>query len=253
MRALQPHPLRPLGHHKAVVVGIHNLKLLDSEKGKEVEDKRLALLHAQQGNLMKNHTLTHGYSFDGWKAIDNVMLLKDSDNPCIHHKCMIYLYEADCNLLLSIKWHNLIHHSLENETLNSSQYGSLSGREFLVPVCIKELQNKIARASHKPYIKQDFDATCCYDHIIPWIATDSTTMYVMSMQEPIQEARYLLKTKLGISDESYFHCQVFPIYGTDQGSGNSSMIWCFISSVLFDIHKEQPTGASYISPDGYNT
>jgi hypothetical protein len=65
----------------------------------------------------------------------------------------------------------------------------------------------------------------------------------------LQEACYLLKTQLGVSDEFYSHCRAFPIYGTGQGSGNSPMIWCFISSMLFTIHQEKAIGASYISPD----
>jgi hypothetical protein len=49
------------------------------------------------------------------------------------------------------------------------------------------------------------------------------------------------------------HCRAFPIYGTGQGPGNSPMIWCFISSMLFDIHQEHALGASYASPDGSTT
>jgi hypothetical protein len=65
----------------------------------------------------------------------------------------------------------------------------------------------------------------------------------------LQEARCLLKTQLGVSNEFYSHYIAFPIYRTGQGSGKSSMIWSFISSVLFTIHQEKAIGASYISPD----
>jgi hypothetical protein len=65
----------------------------------------------------------------------------------------------------------------------------------------------------------------------------------------LQDARYLLKTWLGDSDEFYSHCRAFPIYSTGQGSGNSPMIWCFISSMLFTINQDKAIGASYISPD----
>jgi hypothetical protein len=47
----------------------------------------------------------------------------------------------------------------------------------------------------------------------------------------LQEAGYLLKTQLGVSDEFYSHCRAFPIYGTGKWSGNSPVIWCFISSM----------------------
>jgi hypothetical protein len=120
------------------------------------------------------------------------------------------------------------------------------------------MQNEIARASRKPYIKQDFDATSCYDCIIPWMASLLSRSHGLHRNvclvhaRTLQEARYLLKKPL-ISDESYSHCRAFPIYGTGQGPGNSPMIWCFISSMLFDIYQEHALGASYASPDGSTT
>jgi hypothetical protein len=123
------------------------------------------LLHGQVDLL--NYALTNGHSFDRWKVIVNVMLLKEPNNPRIHRLRVIHLYEADFNLLLGVKWRNIIHHSLDNDTLHPSQYGGLPGRESLIPVFIEEMQNEIAHASRKPYIKQDFNATSCYDQIIP--------------------------------------------------------------------------------------
>jgi hypothetical protein len=67
---------------------------------------------------------------------------------------VIHLYEADFNLLLGVKWRNIIHHSLDNDTLHPSQYGGLPGRESLIPVFIEEMQNEIARASRKPNISK---------------------------------------------------------------------------------------------------
>jgi hypothetical protein len=190
-----------LGHHKALVK-LHDLDLA-SNKGKAIENKRLALLHGQV-DLM-NHSLTHGYSFDRWKVIVNVMLLKEPNNPCIHHLRVIHLYEANFNLLLGVEWRNIIHHSLENETLDPSQYGGLPGWDSLVPVFIEEMQNKIARASRKPYIKQDFDTTSCYDCIIPWMASMLSRQHGLHRNvclvraRTLQEARYLLKTQLSVS------------------------------------------------------
>jgi hypothetical protein len=181
------------------------------------------------------------------------MLLKEPNNPRIHRLKVIHLYEANFNLLLRVKWRNIIHHSLEQETLHPSQYGGLPGRISLVPVFIEEMQNEIARASRKPYIKQDFDAIS--DRIIPWMASMLSRSHGLHQNvclvhaRTLQGARYLLKTQLGVSDEFYSHCLDFPIYGTVHGSGNSPMIWCFISSMLFTIHQEHAIGAAYTSPD----
>jgi hypothetical protein len=63
------------------------------------------------------------------------------------------------------------------------------------------------------------------------------------------KAKYRLKTELGVSNEFYQHTVEHPIYGTGQGSGNSPMIWCFLSSVLFDCYETTANGASYELPD----
>ena len=65
----------------------------------------------------------------------------------------------------------------------------------------------------------------------------------------LAEAKYYLKTKLGISDDFIQHSQAFPIFGTGQGSGNSPMYWLFISSTLFDIYKDRARGSHYSTPD----
>ena len=37
----------------------------------------------------------------------------------------------------------------------------------------------------------------------------------------LQESKYVLKTKLGISEAHYKHEELFPIYGSGQGAGKS--------------------------------
>ncbi|OEU05830.1 hypothetical protein FRACYDRAFT_257959 [Fragilariopsis cylindrus CCMP1102] len=64
----------------------------------------------------------------------------------------------------------------------------------------------------------------------------------------LEEAEFKLKTSTKISDTSYRHCIKFPIHGTGQGSTNSPMIWCFISSVLFQCHNQRAHGMLFESP-----
>ena len=61
----------------------------------------------------------------------------------------------------------------------------------------------------------------------------------------LTEAKFKLKTALGVSDDYYQHCEAFPIYGTGQGSTNFPTIWLIKSSTLFDIHKELSNGATF--------
>ena len=102
----------------------------------------------------------------------------------------------------------------------------------------------------------DYDATACYDRITMNLASLISRAYgqhrsiVFINAKTLKSAKYILKTKLGISEASYQHCTAHPIYGSGQGAGNSSGIWCVISSVSFDLYEEQANGAHFESPDG---
>ena len=37
----------------------------------------------------------------------------------------------------------------------------------------------------------------------------------------LQQAKYVLKTQLGVSENVYKHSELFPIHGSGQGAGNS--------------------------------
>jgi hypothetical protein len=65
----------------------------------------------------------------------------------------------------------------------------------------------------------------------------------------LEEAKFKIKTMLGVTEEFCQNCLLFPIYGTGQESGNSPQMWCVISSVPFDCHAERAHGATFESPD----
>jgi hypothetical protein len=105
-------------------------------------------------------------------------------------------------------------------------------------------------------VKYDNDATSYYNRIITVIAAITSRKYgvhcnvAFVMASTLKEAKYKLRTILGISEEFYQHRELSPIYGTGQGSGNSPVICCVISSGLFDCHATSAQGATYTSPDG---
>ena len=66
----------------------------------------------------------------------------------------------------------------------------------------------------------------------------------------LKEAEYKLKLSSKTSNTSYQHCKKLPIHGTGQGSGNSPMIWCFISGILFGFHNQKAHGLTAASPNG---
>ena len=65
----------------------------------------------------------------------------------------------------------------------------------------------------------------------------------------LKEAEYKLKLSSKTPNMSYQHCKKSPIHGTGQGSGNSPMIWCLISSVLFDCHNQKAHGLTTVPTD----
>ena len=119
----------------------------------------------------------------------------------------------------------------------------------------KNLKTTSAIASHKSLLNFDNNATSCYDRIITAIASILGRANVLHRNiifvhaQTLREAKYKLKTLLGVLDEFYSHCKIFPIYGTGQGSANSPVIWTLVSSTLFHCHEQQGNRVTFTTPD----
>jgi hypothetical protein len=204
-------------------------------------------------NLL-NYALKRGYLYRRWQTIANAILFKDADNVRIHRTRVIHIYEADFNLALGLKWRAAIHQAEDNQQLNDGQYGSRPRRNAIDPVLIEEAQFEISRASRKMFVQTNFDASSCYDRIIPNLAMVASRKYGVTEESTVlnattlEKAEYRIRTELGLAPNGYSHSEVHPIYGTGQGSANSPAIWCFVSSTLFDCYKEVSHAADYCSP-----
>ena len=240
-----------LTHSKALVAK-HDLSPGTPEYA-ALEEQREQLIQWQVDLL--NAAIKNQYSFHQWQSIVNIMILKQPGNHKIHRLCVIHLYKHDYNLLLAVKWCALIHHCVHTKKFNPGQYGGLPGHDAITPTIIEGFQYEISRASKHPLVHLDYDATACYDRIILPMASLISRAHgqhcsiVLINATTLKSARYLLKTQLGISSTSYSHSELFPIYGSRQGSGNSPGLWCAISSVLFDVYQQQACRASFYSPD----
>jgi hypothetical protein len=240
-----------LGHAKALVVPLH----LDatSEAG--------ILLRAQQQDLFSahlslvNYALQHGHSYTRWKTIVTVMIEKDPGNTKIHRLRVIHLYEFDLGACMAILWKDMMASSETRGTINEGQFGGRKGREATNLALAEELKIDICLASRKSLVNFDNDAASCYDRILASIASligrkkGLHRLVTLVHAKTLEDAKYRLKTALGVSDSDYSHDDAFPIYGTGQGSTNSPPIWIIISSTLFDIHLEKANGATFCSPD----
>lgn len=148
-----------------------------------------------------------------------------------------------------------MHHAEDNGLLNSGIYGNRANQDAKQPPFIEEMIVEISRFSRKHLIKFDNDMTSCYNQIIASIVSIVSCKYGLHWSATyvcawnLQDAKYKLKTQLGVSDDFYQHCKTHPIYGTSQGSTNSPAIWCFICSMLFDCFELKAHGAIFESPD----
>ena len=77
-------------------------------------------------------------------------------------------------------------------------------------------------------------------------------MTTLTNAKTLENAEYRIRTEMGVSTTGYTHSSENPIFGTGQGSGNSPMIWCFLSSVLFNCYDELSHKAIYCHPDKSN-
>lgn len=241
-----------LGHWKSLV-SRHSLSGQESDESSAFDKKQEQLREAAISLI--NYALKWGYSYNRWKTIVNVMILKEPGNKKIHRLRVIHLYEADYNFILATKWRELIHRAYDHKLIHPGQNGSVPNHNAHDPVFIEELQNEISRLSRKDLAKFDNDATSCYDRILVLLGCLLSRKYGLPknvtfvMAKTLEEAKYKLKTTLGVTASYYRHCRIYPIYGTGQGSGNSPTIWVIVSSVLFTSHADQAYGATYSTPD----
>ena len=205
------------------------------QKQRDVVDLLLSIL---------NYGIRTSYVLQRWKTIVNTMIFKDIGNFKIHRLRVIHIYEADFNLLLAVKWRQLLRSANDTQLINPGQYGGRPGCDAQSLALLEELKTDIAYTSRRSLLNFDNDAASCYDRIILSLASIINRKYgqhrkiVLIHSKTLEEAEYRLRTATGTSDTTYSHCLEFPLYGSGQGSGNSPSIWLFISSTLFDVQPQ---------------
>ena len=249
-----------LGHYKAMIARHAYSHVTDTDTEElrlckaELDFKQSAILEVHLALL--NYAMECGYSYRRWHTVANTILFKDQDNIRIHRTRVIHIYEADYNLALGIKWRLAMQSAEKASELHPGQFGSRQHRSAYDPVILEELQLEMSRMTRKTLVLTNYDATACYDRIIPNLAMMASRRFgvdksvTVSNAKTLEQARYLLRTDLGLASEGYSHDANSPIYGTGQGSGNSPAIWCFVSSILFECYDKLATHAEYCAPDG---
>ena len=94
----------------------------DDDDYKEIDNKRKQIRNVYVTLL--NYALKHGYAFNRWKKIINFLPEKDPVHPKIHRLQIIHILEWDYNLILSVKWRELVHHMEDNKLFTDYQFSS---------------------------------------------------------------------------------------------------------------------------------
>lgn len=245
-----------LGHYKALIKKVVPPLDCDEEIKQfynEVHVKQQKILDAHLQLL--NYALSKGFTFSRWQTTNSNILLKTPNDYRIHRLRVIHIFEADYNLFLAVKWRKLLQRTETLSLLNTGQFGSRANKNAHDPVFIEVFQRQISKSTRTPWVQLNFDATSCYDRIIPSLAGLTSMAMGMSSEnvaantKTLQYARYHLKMGNKVNPSSYSHMNPSEVYGSGQGSGNSPFLWCLISSVLFDCFADKCVGATYVSPD----
>ena len=243
---------RHLEHYKSLFMVID--KSLEYDERKELKEiqERIAGCYV----AILNYVIQHNYSYKRRKQILNFMIYKEQGNVKIHQLQVVHIYEVDYNFLIGAVQREAIQQAQKLGKINQGQYGGCPGRDCTSVTYLEELRRDISILTRSAYTNFNNGAASCYNRILMSVASLSGRKYEVHKKvvyvhaATLKEAGYKLKLSSKTSNTSYRHCEKFPIHGTSQGSGNSPMIWCFISSILFDCHNQKAHGLTTASPNG---
>eukprot|EP00957_Ditylum_brightwellii_P112297 8561874-Ditylum_brightwellii.AAC.1 len=165
------------------------------------------------------------------------------------------IYKADDSIFICLMWNDLLSSSKEHSTLNRGLHSDRRSHNTQTLSLIEELKYDICYCSRKLLINFDNNAASCYDQILPNVSSLVTRKKGLNKNvtfvyaQTLKEAKYRLKTALGVSGEYYQHCTTFLIYSGGRGATNSPDILLAISSTIGDIYEQSANGADFISPD----
>ena len=243
---------RHLGRYKALFnKGIYTLQDEEYERfnTKQQEIAKLIL-------RVMNYCIRTGHVLQRWLTVVNTMICKDPGVFKIHRLRVLHLYEADFNLIMGVKWRELIKESDQRRWVNDKQYGARPGCEASSLALYEEIRTDIAYVTRRMLASVDNDADSCFDRMVPSLISLNNRSFGLPLElarlhgKSLRNMRYHLRSTNGLSETFYSHTPTLPIYGTGQGSGNSPVLWLLMSATLFDVYDEYAYGTTIQDPSG---
>ena len=207
------------------------------------------------------HALTasfkSGHVADRWLTVHNTMLEKDPGDPRIDRLRVIHIFDAVWNAGLGILWSRRLMPQCERHSaLHEGQWGSLQGKKAIECVCIKQFTYEIAAFTRTDLVTFDNDAKSCYDRIVMAYALACCIhlglpeMTAVAFGKFLDEARYHVKTVLGVSTDSYSHGDDDKdLHGPGQGSQPGPCLWAIECSQIMAALTKHFTGVDLCTPD----
>jgi hypothetical protein len=239
---------RHLGHYKT-------LARWRSSKNKEEKENLTAADRILQGiGDVVNLAFRNEHPLDRWRDITNVMIEKIKGKPYLNKMRVIHLFEADLNMAIGYFYREGIREAERNHLMGDQQYGARKGKCAEDVLHMKRLTIDTARMTKTSTGIFDNDAKACFDRMIPNLITLLGRYIGISKEicnthaKILLEARYRIKTTLGVSAEYYSNTEEEPLYGPGQGGTASMFIWGIVSNMLLEIMREEKNGITMLDP-----
>ena len=205
-------------------------------------------------HVMINSSLSLGAPLHRWTTSEVIMIPKEPNNIQINRLRLIYLYEADYNLVLKLFWpHKATKVADKLGLLGEHQWGTKPLCSAEQPALMDELITDVHRIICRNMVKLQNDATICYDRMI----SNLTSLVSRSYHVPdnnctiqataLKEMKYRVIISLGISEEHYFTFNSFSIHRSGQGSESSDTNWLLNSVLMMQLISNICNGLKIIN------
>jgi hypothetical protein len=222
----------------------------------DTEDIRHSILQVQTDII--NLLFQNGFSPTRWQTVVNVMLEKIPGQPLLYKFRFIHILEADYNLALKqqIFGQRLLQNCEKHDSLGDIQDGFRKGCSTIRTLLHNEIVNDYNKRLRINNFVGMTDISGCFDRIVvPVISllnikNGCPGKAVEMHSKMLEEAKYHLKTKQGITSTSYSHSTDTPVHGNGQGAGDSPSQWCQQSAMLFELYANETSGTCLTRRDG---